>query len=203
MTTQPSDAQTPGLLARLIAGERRASEIVAELDEPKPVSLQTRLQFELLTPEQQAVGFGLVAAERNRPDPSVSVAAKPPRTGNQNDWLNDAGSEPPQEFYRDKWLTGTMTELGYALRPVHLKEVGDRQLLKDFRKRAEAEKSLLWCRATQTDDFDVFLRHHEPRDENAVLKKLHDAEGRLTEYRKTKLAELNGTQPNQVRPKRR
>ena len=113
-----------------------------------------------------------------------------------DDWLHDASTEPPAVFYSEKWLTGTMTELGYALRPAHLKRVGDRQLLKDFRKRAEGKKSLVWCRATQTDELDVFLHHHEPRNENAILKKLHAAQARLTEYRNAKLTEPNGTQTN-------
>lgn len=64
MVAESSDGQAPGLLARLIAGERRPSEIVAEVDEGKPVSFLTQLQFELLTPSQLAVGASLVAAER-------------------------------------------------------------------------------------------------------------------------------------------
>lgn len=81
MAAESSDGQAPGSLARLIAGERRPSEIVAEVDEGKPVSFLTQLQFELLTPAQRAVGFGLVDADRKRKIDSESESESEPDDG--------------------------------------------------------------------------------------------------------------------------
>ncbi len=177
--------ELPALAKLLTEGqERPASEIVAELDKPTPTAL-SQFQWEALSSAQRDVGIGLVNAERTPPDPSVSVAAKPPRAGNQNDWLHDAGSEPPQEFYCDKWLTSTQTKIGFAIRHVNLKPVKTERALRDYLKNAASAKSpRVWCRATLTADIDIFFR--DP-------KSLHDAEARLKEYPQRKPKEVGGS----------
>jgi len=177
MAEQPSDGQAPGLLAKLLAGERRPSEIVAEVDEGKPVRFLTQLQFELLTAAQREVGIGLVAAERKQQQPNECEAAAPPHNDNDNQvtWLHDAGSEPPPEFYRDKWLTGTQTEIGFAIRHTKLKAVKDRALRNYLKNAASGQVPRLWCRNTLTSAIDAFFR--DP-------KSLHEAEARLLDYRK-------------------
>ena len=118
--------------------------------------------------------------------------------------LYDAGSEPPQDFYRDKWLTGTKTEMGFAIRHETLDSVKSDRALRDYLKNAASGAvPRVWCRATLTDDIEVFLRHREPRDDEAVLKALHEAEARLSEFLSRKPTEVGGSPRKPLPQKRR
>lgn len=119
-------------------------------------------------------------------------------------WIHPVGSKPPAEFFSEKWLTGTKEELGFALRHPKHKEVGERQLRNNIKRMAMSKCPKIWCRATVAGHIDVFLRHHEPLDTNAVLKELHEAEARLDERRKAKACrtEVGGSLRKPPSPKR-
>lgn len=85
MAVESSDGQALGSLARLIAGERRPSEIVAEVDEGKPVGFLTQLQFELLTPAQLAAGASVVTAEREQKTKGKSAFDSLPGSDSRTD----------------------------------------------------------------------------------------------------------------------
>ncbi len=111
------------------------------------------------------------------------------------EWLHDAGSEPPQDFYGDKWLTGTQTEIGFAIRPANQPAVKSVVALRDYLERiASAKNSRVWCRATGTKQIDAFVKD---------LKTLEACQVRLDKYRVGKRRKVKATESKPLRRKRR
>ncbi len=159
-----------------MAGHTQKDEYLSRLHLPDLLTMNDRLKVESAR-----------TLERLRPKETNQKRTE------QADWMHEFGSQPPGEFFSDKWLTGTKTEIGFALRAANLPKVGDRQLLNSFNKMASRKRSRVWCRETLTDQLDVFLRRHVPRDDNATLKALHAADARLSEYRNRKPTEVGGS----------
>lgn len=108
-------------------------------------------------------------------------------------WLHDAGIEPPQEFYRDKWLTDTQSRIGFAIRYEQYDPVTTDRAHQDYLKtQALGKRPRIWCRKAIRPKIDVFFRD---------AKSLHDAEAQLKNYQPQKPKEVGGSPQKPVRVK--
>lgn len=170
----------------LVPANSWSDEVIRLLDsvgitEPVPVSLEFASQqpnsrcdsIESLCDWIRKCFF--LESERNttsNPDPLSGSSSSDSRDSNapieqavgreksEDDWIHDAGDKPPNEFGAGP-LVGSLTQLGFAVRPVNKPAPReDKSYRGDLSRAAKARgKPMIWVRRCVTDDqYQAFFR---------------------------------------------